>query len=48
LVPSRCLAVDDASVENGENLASQGLEAEDMVAAALELLGKQGAAGSGN
>lgn len=48
LVPSRCLAVDDASVENGENLASQGLEAEDMVAAALELLGRQGAAGSGN
>jgi 1-deoxy-D-xylulose-5-phosphate synthase len=48
LVPSRCLAVDDASVENGENLASQGLEAEDMVAAALELLGKQGVAGSGN
>ncbi len=47
-VPSRCLAVDDASVENGENLASQGLEAEDMVAAALELLGRQGAAGSGN
>jgi len=48
LVPSRCLAVDDASVENGENLASQGLEAEDMVAAALELLGRQAAAGSGN
>ena len=47
-VPSRCLAVDDASVENGENLASQGLEAEDMVAAALELLGRQAAAGSGN
>ena len=41
VVPTRCLAIDEAPVEHGESLGSQGLEPPDIVAAALELVGRK-------
>jgi 1-deoxy-D-xylulose-5-phosphate synthase len=45
VVPTRCLAVDEAPVEHGESLESLGLALPDIVAAALDLVGRK--AGSG-
>jgi len=45
VVPTRCLAVDQAPVEHGESLESLGLAPPDIVAAALDLVGRK--AGSG-
>jgi len=41
VVPTRCLAIEEAPVEHGESLASQGLAPADIVAAALELVGRK-------